>query len=77
MSSPAARRCASNSTGLPPATLSLYLPLLLRDGLADHDADRKYSLAEPGTVAARLARYRARFPDLLAESAREIFEEAL
>jgi len=38
-------------------------------------AGRRYALADPGAVAMRLALYRQRFPDLLADAAEEIFED--
>jgi DNA-binding IclR family transcriptional regulator len=69
--------CGFNSlqreTALPPATLSLYLTMLHRERLVDHEENGPYSLSDTAWVQERLTLYTSRFPDLLADAAVEIF----
>ncbi|HYM40359.1 MAG TPA: hypothetical protein VEY12_09525 [Thermoplasmata archaeon] len=43
-------------------------------GLVTVDADRIYAVTDPDRVARQLESFRVRFPDLMADAAREIFE---
>ncbi len=62
---------------LSPATLSHDLDRLTAEGLVDAGDDRLYRLRDPGALRMRLTLYRHRFPDLLADAAQEIFDEAV
>ena len=63
------------ATGLSAATMVHSLGRLSAEGLVELGADRRYRLRDPDAVAMRLATYRQRFPDLMADAAREIFDE--
>ena len=60
------------ATGLSSATLSRNLRKLTRSGLVTRSG-WTYRLADPEAVREGLARFRGRFPDLLAEAAMEVF----
>jgi len=45
-------------------------------GIVRVDGDRRYGLVDRGAVAMRMSLYRQRFPDMLADAAEEIFEDA-
>lgn len=62
-------------THLSPNSLAWYLKQLIRDGLVVSAGGGTYALADPEAVRLRLSGYRQRFPDLLADAAREIFGE--
>ena len=60
--------------GFSSSGLAEDLRRLLAQGLvAVHDGPR-YELADPAFVRLQLARYRSRFPDLLADVARDLFD---
>jgi DNA-binding transcriptional ArsR family regulator len=59
---------------LAPRSVSRHLRSLLAVGLVTVSADRSYEVAEPDRVARQLESFRMRFPDLMADAAREIFE---
>jgi DNA-binding transcriptional ArsR family regulator len=61
-------------TGLSSATLARDLDRLSAERLVELGPDRRYRLCDPGATAMRLALYRGRFPDLLADAAVEIFD---
>jgi len=61
-------------TGLSSATLVQYLHRLSSDALIEVAEDRRYRLRDPGAIEMRLSLYRERFPELLAEAARQIFD---
>jgi predicted transcriptional regulator len=61
------------ATGLSSATLVLYLHRLSDGGLVAAGEGR-YRLCDPSAIEMRLALYRERFPDLLADAARQIFD---
>jgi len=63
------------ATGLSSATLVQYLRRLSSDALIEAAEDRRYRLCDPSAIAMRLSSYRERFPDLLADAARQIFDE--
>jgi predicted transcriptional regulator len=63
------------ATGLSSATLVQYLHRLSSDALIEVAEDRRYRLRDPSAIEMRLSLYRERFPDLLAEAARQIFDE--
>lgn len=65
------------ATGLSSATLVQYLNRLSSQGLVAAGEDRRYRLGDPSGIEMRLTLYRERFPDLLADAAREIFDESL
>jgi predicted transcriptional regulator len=46
-------------------------------GIVRAGTDRRYALANRSAVSMRLACYRERFPDMLADAAEEIFEDRL
>ena len=51
------------------------IELMEREGIVDHDpASRLYRLHDSEAVSSRLALYRARFPDMLASAAEEMFD---
>jgi predicted transcriptional regulator len=62
-------------TDLSPNSLAWYLRQLLREGLVALGDDSRYKLSDPHSVRLQLSTYRQRFPDLLADAAREIFGE--
>jgi predicted transcriptional regulator len=62
------------ATGLSSATLARDLGRLSAERLVELGPDRLYRLCDPGATAMRLALYRGRFPDLLADAAVEIFD---
>src|SRR3989475_12598756 len=61
-------------TGRSSATLVQYLHRLSSDTLIEVGEDRRYRLRDPGAIEMRLSSYRERFPDLLADAARQIFD---
>jgi predicted transcriptional regulator len=63
------------ATGLSSATLVQYLHRLSSDGLIEATEDRRYQLRDSAAIDMRLSLYRERFPDLLADAARQIFDE--
>ena len=63
------------ATGLSSATLVQYLHRLSSEALIEVAEDRRYRLQDPGAIEMRLSSYRERFPDLLADAARQIFDE--
>jgi predicted transcriptional regulator len=63
------------ASGLSSATLVQYLHRLSSDGLIEVAEDRGYRLRDPSAIEMRLSLYRERFPDMLAEAARHIFDE--
>lgn len=63
------------ATGLSSATLVQYLHRLSSDALIEAAEDRRYRLRDPSAMDLRLSVYRERFPDLLADAARQIFDE--
>ena len=63
------------AAGLASASLSKSLQHLLDTGFVVQDENRRYRLADADTVRTQLAVFRSRFPDLLADAAREIFDE--
>ncbi|TLZ83063.1 MAG: winged helix-turn-helix transcriptional regulator [Methanobacteriota archaeon] len=63
------------ATGLSSATLVQYLHRLSSEALIEVAEDRRYRLRDPGAIEMRLSSYRERFPDLLADAARQIFDE--
>jgi predicted transcriptional regulator len=65
------------ATALSSATLVQSLGRLSAEGLVELGDDRHYRLRDPGAVEMRLALYRLRFPDLMADAAREIFDDML
>jgi Mn-dependent DtxR family transcriptional regulator len=65
------------ATALSSATLVQSLGRLSAEGLVELGEDRHYRLRNPGAVEVRLALYRLRFPDLMADAAREIFDDTL
>jgi len=65
------------ATALSSATLARYLQRMTADGVVEMGSDRLYRLRDPEVTRMRLALYRRRFPDLLADAAQEIFEETL
>ncbi len=62
------------ATGLSSATLVQYLHRLSSEALIEVAEDRRYRLRDPGAIEMRLSLYRERFPELLAEAARQIFD---
>jgi Mn-dependent DtxR family transcriptional regulator len=64
-----------HSTALSSATLVQCLGRLSAEELVELGEDRHYRLRDPGAVEMRLALYRQRFPDLMADAAREIFDD--
>ena len=62
-------------TGLSSATLVQYLHRLSSEALIEVAADRRYRLRDPGAIEMHLSSYRERFPDLLADATRQIFDE--
>lgn len=64
------------ATTSPSATLVRDLQRLSAAGLVEVGSDRGYRLREPRATETRLALYRQRFPDLLADAAEEIFDGA-
>lgn len=62
------------SSGLPPRSLSRSLHRLAEIGIVEVDADRRYRVREHERVAQHLESIRLRFPDLMADAAREIFD---
>ena len=62
-------RTASSS-----ATLAQSLVRLSAEGLVELGDDRHYRLRDADAVEMRLTLYRQRFPDLIADAAREIFD---
>lgn len=65
------------ASGLSPATLTRNLDRLTAERLVELDGRRGYRLRDPSAIEMRLALYRERFPDLLADAAREIFDESI
>jgi len=63
------------ATALSAATMVNGLDRLSAEGLVELGGDRRYRLRDPDAVAMRLALYRQRFPDLMADAAREIFDK--
>ncbi len=63
------------ATGLSSATLVQYLHRLSSDDLIKATEDRRYQLRDSAAIDMRLSLYRERFPDLLADAARQIFDE--
>ena len=63
-------------SGLSPRSVSRHLHLLIHAGLILAQRDRTYILADPDRVAEQIQTLRARFPDLLADAAREIFDRS-
>jgi predicted transcriptional regulator len=63
------------ATCLSSATLVQYLHRLSDEGLVVAGEDRRYRLRDPSAIEMRLTLYRERFPDLLADAARQIFDE--
>ncbi len=61
-------------SNLAPRLVSRHLRLLTAAGLVTLDADRTYRLVNAERVARQLGALRLRFPDLLADAAREIFD---
>lgn len=59
---------------LAPRSLSRHLHSLLAVGLVTVDAERIYAVLDPNRVARQLESFRVRFPDLMADAAREIFD---
>lgn len=64
------------ATGLSSATLARDLERLMAERLVEVGADRGYQLRDSSATEMRLALYRERFPDLLADAAREIFNDS-
>jgi predicted transcriptional regulator len=62
------------ATALSSATLVQSLGRLSAEGLVELGDDRHYRLRDSEAVEMRLALYRHRFPDLMADAAREIFD---
>ncbi len=62
-------------TNLSPNSLTSYLRQLVREGLVAPSSNGHYELTDPRSVRWQLSTYRQRFPDLLADAAREIFGE--
>lgn len=56
-------------------SLSRSLRQLVGDRLVTLDADDRYRLCDPAAVRMQLSLVRRRFPDFLADAARELFEE--
>ncbi|MGI0150263.1 MAG: winged helix-turn-helix transcriptional regulator [Thermoplasmata archaeon] len=56
-------------------SVTRWLANLVDQGLVIVGADRQYRLRDPRALAVRLSEYRDRFPELLADAAREIFDE--
>jgi Mn-dependent DtxR family transcriptional regulator len=67
----------NKSTALSSATLVQSLGRLSAEGLVELGEDRHYRLRDSGAVEMRLALYQLRFPDLMADAAREIFDDML
>lgn len=61
-------------TGMPPSVLARGIRQLVARGLVVTGDARRYEVADPGFVRLHVDRYRATFPDLLADAARTIFE---
>ena len=66
-----------DATKLSSATLAQSLVRLSAEGLVELGDDRHYRLRDADAVEMRLTLYRQRFPDLIADAAREIFDETL
>jgi predicted transcriptional regulator len=64
------------ATALASATMVQSLGRLNAEGLVELGDDRLYRLCDRGAVQMRLDLYRQRFPDLMADAAREIFGES-
>ena len=64
-----------HATALSSATLVQCLGRLSAEDLVELAEDRHYRLRDPAAVEMRLALYRQRFPDLMADAAREIFDD--
>jgi DNA-binding transcriptional ArsR family regulator len=60
---------------LPPSSLARSLDRLRSDGLVALERDRRYRLTDADALRMHLSGFRARFPDLLADAARDIFDE--
>lgn len=71
---PARFSSLGDATGLSSATLARDLGRLSAERLVELGPDRVYRLCDPGATAMRLALYRQRFPELLADAAVEIFD---
>lgn len=63
------------ATSLSSATLARDLDRLIADRIVDTLQDQVYRLCDPEATRMRLALYRRKYPDLLADAAQEIFEE--
>jgi len=59
---------------LAPRSLSRHLRSLMAVGIVTVDENRMYAVADPIRVARQLEGFRIRFPDLIADAAREIFD---
>ena len=63
------------ATGLSSSTLARDLERLTAERLVEVADDRRYALRDAGATGMRLSLYRQRFPDMLADAAREIFNK--
>jgi DNA-binding transcriptional ArsR family regulator len=62
------------TSGLPPRSLSRGLRRLTEIGVVEVDDTRRYKVRDHDRVAHQLESIRLRFPDLMADAAREIFD---
>ena len=64
-----------SSSRMSPAVLHGYLGRLGGEGIIQVSADRRYGLVDADAVRMQLSMFRVRFPDLLADAARDLFED--
>lgn len=64
-----------DQTKISPGSLSQSLRQLIGNGLVTLDPEHQYRVSDPSAVRMQLSLIRRHFPDLLADAAREMFEE--
>ena len=62
-------------SGLSPRCMSRHLRLLMQGGLVSLGNNRTYRLTDSAWIVWQIDRFRVRFPDLLADAARDIFDD--
>jgi len=63
------------ASGMSTASLTRSLDHLMREALLVLGPDRQYRLADPAALEFRLSHFRTRFPEMLADAARELFDD--